>query len=653
MFTRRMLIIRNLKCYFFILAIFSVLTQKTSGQKLVLEEYKSKYPGESKVMLNMKTEYQINQVGDSINMLIHKHEEEYCVGENSIMEAKESISFSGVFQIKKLEAQTLVPVKSKFKAIKVTDFDTSDYRSPSIFEDDVKKISFKFPKLQPGAKTELDYSYNLTEPRFATPVYFNYYMPVESAEVSVTFPDNVEIGYKLFNCDTLKIDFSQEKKGALNVYRWKLKNVPLIKSEDNAPELAYYGSHLYVYVKSYTINGKKRQLGSSVDDLFNWYQTFMAHLNKQPAPHLKQLVDSLTYGLNDTTEKVKKLFFWVQDNIKYIAFEAGNDGFIPRDAELIYTRRFGDCKDMASLTCHMLNLAGIPGHMVWIGTRHIPYSYYTLPLPAVDNHMIAAYKSNNKWIFLDGTTGPHPFGYPSDMIQGKEALIYLGPGKYEISRVPVMEPEANQIIDSLFIKIEGKKIIGKGVSYFKGFSRYDMYYRISQKDKITQNTILKNYFEKGNNKFLIDNFDIKNLEDRDKDLIISYNFNLDDYAQVVGNEIFINLNMKKSLQGDLIKDTRKIPIEADYKKTEINNVILQLPQDVKVNYLPGNVEYQNPSFDFNVKYKQEKQKIIMTHTYSLNFLLLPQTEFANWNQLLTKAKEAYKESINLIKTTDK
>lgn len=44
---------------------------------------------------------------------------------------------------------------------------------------------------------------------------------------------------------------------------------------------------------------------------------------------------------------------------------------------------------MASLTSTMLNLAGVPAHLVWIGTRDIPYRYVENPSMSVDNHMIA------------------------------------------------------------------------------------------------------------------------------------------------------------------------------------------------------------------------------------------------------------------------
>jgi transglutaminase-like putative cysteine protease len=619
------------------------------AQKINMEKYKAKYPGESKILLQYKTDIAIKPTGDSLTVDITRYEESLYLDENAILQAGQALTYSGYFRISNLTAQTLMPVKSKYKTINVEEFDTSDYREPSIFDDDVKKISFKFPKIQPGAITKLKYTHHLSEPRFLTPVYFNYYLPVESAEVTVTCPSNVTIGYKLINCDSLKLDFSKEQKGSNIIYHWKSLNVPKLNPEPNAPEIAYYASHIFVYVKDYMVNGKQHRILSNTDDLFGWYSTFVNEVNNDAAPTLKTLVDSLVSNVTDNSEKTKKLFYWVQDHIKYIAFEAGREGFVPHSAELVYTRRYGDCKDMASITTKMLQLAGIDSHFVWLGTRHLPYSYSELPLPAVDNHMISAYKDGGDWIFLDATTGPHPFGYPSYMIQGKEALIYLSPTKYEIAKIPEIASEKNLTTDTLFIRLEGKKIIGHGISYFRGYSRFEMYNLIAQEDKSTQTTILKNFFQKGNNKFLIDHFSIVNLFDRDKDLVISYEFNLADYAQVVGNEIFINLNLEKPDEMDLIKTERKTAIESNYKRRIINHVVLDVPQGYKISYLPPNSEFSNDLFRYRIEYKSVPNKVLLTRTLTSDYLLLKNTSFSDWNKMINLLKDAYKESINFTK----
>jgi hypothetical protein len=635
--------------YWLVYLLFITNLFQINAQKADIADLKKKYPGESRIILNQSNNIIINFVKDSLVVEMRKTEEGLCLDNNAILHAGESVTYSGFNPIYTLSAKTMLPVKSRFKPLPVVAFDTSDYREPGIFDNDVKKITFKYPKLEEGAKTFLEYSYKILESRFLTPFYFQDFQPVQASEVTVTFPSNVEVGYKFFNCDSLHIQFTQEQKRDRITYKWKALNVPKLQFEDGAPEVSYFAAHMFVFIKSYTLRNQKINVLSNTSDLFNWYLGFVDKLNKDEAPQLKTLVDSLVANTPNELDKVKKLFFWVQDHIKYIAFESGREGFEPRNASLVYTRRFGDCKDMASITTRMLELAGIKGYITWIGTRHIPYLYSELPLPATDNHMISTYRNNDKTYFLDATTGPHPFGYPSYMIQSKEALLKVGADRFEIVKVPEVEADKNLQADTLFIKLDGKKIVGRGVSYFRGYSRFEMYNLISQKDKNKQTIILKNYFQKGNNKFLIDNFTISNIDDRDKDLIISYNFNLADYAQILGNEIFINLNMEKVSIPDPIKNTRRIPIENNYKKIQLNHVVFEIPQGFKVTYLPENTAYTNDLFSFAIDYKNASNKVAVTHELTTNYLLLQPSHFEQLNEMNEKLKNAYKESVSLNK----
>ncbi len=109
----------------------------------------------------------------------------------------------------------------------------------------------------------------------------------------------------------------------------------------------------------------------------------------------------------------------------------------PAMRNFVCSRRFGDCKDMSSILTMMLNTAGVPAYYTWIGTRSLPYTYRETPLPIVDNHMICAIQLKpGRFIFLDGTDPTCVFGIPSAHIQDKEALIAMGPDKYDIVRVP-------------------------------------------------------------------------------------------------------------------------------------------------------------------------------------------------------------------------
>ena len=90
---------------------------------------------------------------------------------------------------------------------------------------------------------------------------------------------------------------------------------------------------------------------------------------------LLQFTLNLIENTIDKDDKARLIFNWVQDNIKYVAFEDGMGGFIPRPAASVCHKRYGDCKDMASIITDMLRYAGIKGNITWVGSDELPYDY--------------------------------------------------------------------------------------------------------------------------------------------------------------------------------------------------------------------------------------------------------------------------------------
>src|SRR5690606_2607375 len=99
-----------------------------------------------------------------------------------------------------------------------------------------------------------------------------------------------------------------------------------------------------------------------------------------------------------------------------------------REAHLVCQRKYGDCKDMASLLVTMCKEAGLKAFYTWIGTRSKPYKYQETPLPVADNHMICTIELDGKFIFLAGTGVNIPFGIPPYNLQGKDALVHIDKG---------------------------------------------------------------------------------------------------------------------------------------------------------------------------------------------------------------------------------
>ncbi len=618
----------------------------------LVTEMKQLYPGEKAVYLELRQDLTVEIRNDSVQVLARHHADMLHLDEQSGMYANDRVFSSHFNRLQKLEARTMVPNGEKFKTVKVTEFKDKFEMQSGVFFDDTRSTSFSFPAIIPGARTVSDYTVRHVDARFVMPFFVGSYVPVRHAELSITAPKGVRIGYKTFHGENTPIKYSREEKGNQVVYRWTADNLPSPPHEENGPEASYYLPHIVFFVEEAPVAGQTRKLLAGVPELYSMYADFVRRIDRQPSPALQHRVDSLVVGAKTEEEKVRRVYYWVQDNVKYIAFEQGLRGFIPHDAGLVYARRYGDCKDMANLTNEMLHLAGVKtAYLTWVGTRHLPYKYAELATPGVDNHMIATYEPTpGKYVFLDATSKHTPYGMPSAMIQGKEGLLGLDPKNSRVVDIPAMDKASSGTDDASVLTLDGTTLRGTGQLSLAGYTKVNQSYGLDGLDRTDEPRYVKALLERGNNKFFVDKYAISNLEARDQPLRISYDYRLQDYVQQVDDEVYINLSLERPYATDRIDAaTRKLPRYNEFAHTDHTRTALVVPIGYEVSYLPPSTEAQGDALGFKVRYERQGDKIIQDREVYVNYLLLRPEQFSSWNAVVSKLGNAYREVVILKK----
>ncbi|MCU0253807.1 MAG: DUF3857 domain-containing protein, partial [Acidobacteria bacterium] len=110
-------------------------------------------------------------------------------------------------------------------------------------------------------------------------------------------------------------------------------------------------------------------------------------------------------GARTRREKIDAIYAWVIDNTRYVALEFGIHALKPYDVPSVFRRRFGDCKDKATLMVAMLREVGIPAQVVVIRTADLGIPDTTVPTFAHFNHAIVYVPEAD--LLLDGTVLHH------------------------------------------------------------------------------------------------------------------------------------------------------------------------------------------------------------------------------------------------------
>ncbi|MCG1034800.1 DUF3857 domain-containing protein [Polaribacter sargassicola] len=643
-YTRLKIYKLGLVCSF--LLIITSLNAQFSPEFL---KYSKEYPEAARVQLNQETIINIEIGENGLDINQEFLEEELYLNESATYNSKNTLSFSSFFELNQIEASSFSYQNNNYVETTVDKFTEKDELNQS-FHDDTKLLNFVYPNLKKGSKSRLKYSQKIKNPRFLIPFYFGDYYPIIKNRVVIIADKDVNLEFKKFNIAEDKIKFTKEEKRKKVIYTWELKDQKEFEYEENTPSFKTILPHIVPIITSYKTKNETVNLLGSVSDLYNWYYSLVKDVNTEaPSKDLVSLVNEITADKETELEKVKAIYYWTQKNIKYIAFEYALGGFIPRESNDVFRKKYGDCKDNSSILYKMLEIAGVKGHLTWIGTRSIPYTYEEVPTPVVDNHMILSYENNGKTYYLDATGRYIKFGTPTSFIQGKEALVAYG-NEFKVKKVPIIEAKENAIIDTTSIKLENGIVIGQSKTTVSGYPKIDLFQDLENEN--TQTKLIELYnrrFNKGNNKFLVTNVKEINKYDYDKPFIVDYNFEIKSYFKELGDEIYVNLNLNKDISNYKTDKKRIHAIEFDYKRHFNYTTKLEIPAGYKVDYLPESISISNEFLTCSIAYIIKNNEVIYNQKINLNFLTLSVEQQEEVNNQIKKIERNYKEIVVLKK----
>lgn len=616
-----------------------------------LTELQNKYPNESEIALEVSEHYYItlnkkNEIEVTANSV-----EDYLLLKNTSAGASinESLVFSELVSITNYEAYTVGNETEKFKKTPVKLIVDKPYNSSSVFDSDTKLKVFTFSNLSQGTRKVLKHSLDFKDPMLLHRFNFTAGIPSVNRKIVLTVDKSIEIGFKIFNDKDHLVKQTTEDNKKTNTYTFIINDAPVFRNEPKAAGRSYEIPHLHFWINSYTIKGEKIPVFGKVEGLYKYYSDFIKNVNKTEDPALKKFTLELVKDVKTNDEKMEKIFKFAQEQIKYVAFESGYEGFIPRNASLVFERKFGDCKDMSSIMTEMAKYADVPNvNLTWIGTRELPYSYEELPTPAVDNHMIATYERNGEIIFLDATDSQVPFGLPSEFIQGKEALISKG-DSFKIVTVPTLSAEQNKYEDTYSYVLNGNKIEGKGKLKTNGLTRT---YYLNVMSDISKNRkkYIEGILERGNDKLNIVSFTENNIQDKTLPYEIDYVFENDNYVVHAADETYLNMFLHKPLIDLIFDENRKTTADLDRLQKFEFKTSFTIPENSKVTYVPENATFENDYIKYKITFDKKERHINLNYTIENKKTYIKPTEVQGWNESLKKLKSNLNETIVIKKT---
>jgi cellulose synthase operon protein C len=225
------------------------------------------------------------------------------------------------------------------------------------------------------------------------------------------------------------ITYAQEDtQDGRSLYRWSASHVSKLVPEPAMPGWAEVASTLHVSTYK------------TWEDVGRYYWGLVRD-QLTPNDELRKTVDRALTGVDrkDELAVVRAVYHFVVTNTRYVALEFGIHGYKPYRVDRVLARKFGDCKDKASLIHAMLKVAGVESRLVLLRMRHLGMLGEEPASLAAFNHAIAYVPKLN--LFLDGTAEFHGTAElpPSD--RAASVLVVEPDGGSRFLTIPEASPQ--------------------------------------------------------------------------------------------------------------------------------------------------------------------------------------------------------------------
>jgi TonB family protein len=159
---------------------------------------------------------------------------------------------------------------------------------------------------------------------------------------------------------------------------------------------------------------------------------------------VRPLLASINLKDGTRNDVVRRVVAVLHKNVRYTGVEFGESGLIPQFPSETLKRKYGDCKDKATLLVTMLRAAGIPAHLALLVAG--PGRDITADLPGIGlfDHAIVYIpaSSSDPELWIDATAQFMQVGTLPWMDYGRQALI-VSPDTESLTKIPDLTSAQN------------------------------------------------------------------------------------------------------------------------------------------------------------------------------------------------------------------
>jgi hypothetical protein len=435
---------------------------------------------------------------------------------------------------------------------------------------------------------------------------------------------------------TYWVNHAEQQPSSQNgVYVWEITDVARIEREYNQPPQGALAGRMIV---AFISEKFKSQTYKDWSELAAWHAQLIAS-SFDTSTALEQKVKELAPPTLPLFDRIKALAHFAQKDIRYAAIEIGIGGWKPHPASEVFTHRYGDCKDKATVLKSMLSQIGVKSYLMPIQTERGVFTEKSPPNMGFDHVILAiqltdaSYKKDlpalyehpqlGHLLIFDPTSELVPLGQLPYYEQDNYALLVRENGG-ELIHLPISAPESNRIVRSakLALLADGTlqgEIEESMSGYFAAAARDLKDISVQDRKKVIEHILGRAVAN-----FQVDSFDIVDADDIDKDIVLRYKFTAGHYAKTAGPLLLVRPRVIGEMAGayDTSKP-RHYAYEFHAPFTRSDNIQITLPDGFQIDELPDPANASFPFGEYVSKTEKTGSVLKYTRQYKMRTTSVP------------------------------
>lgn len=455
----------------------------------------------------------------------------------------------------------------------------------------------------------IEYSFTLTgeNPVFEDKIFqsnrLNHSVPVAKSYDRLICRASRVLEFKTYNHASLPVE---ENRDGMTSYVWEMDGVPAIETEDSSP--AWYNPYDRIQISEY----------KEWSEITRWALTLFS-TKGIVSTEIDEKIADIKKNHTSAEEQINSAIRFVQDEIRYLSFSDGIQGYKPHSPSQVIKQRFGDCKDKSHLLAFMLNKMGVDSYPALVNTSYGRSLNEYLPNPAIFDHCIVQLKFQDSTYWVDPTLTLERGSFKKSAEANYYNALVISPTtaslqpidfNTRLSKIKVQESysfktiggsatlsvktifegdEANSIRN--YYKSSSAEEVKKSYTnfYAMDYSDISMIGFVRFEDDVINNVVTTT-----------ENYEIENFWQYDS---ATSKFSTEFYARILAQQ----LNLPSSKR-------RKTPLSVSYPTAVEQNIFIYLPEPWTVT--EKQQSYSSPAFKYSSEVDYVDQTVKMYYKYT-------------------------------------